>query len=317
MLNLFLSTEVQLKRKNIYISSAMNQLSYTQNSTGNFFNHDLTDVSLLDYGARMYTPELGRFFNLDPLAEEYYGLSSYSYCAGNPINSFDVNGEWIYIIHEGQTYKYDNGTLYQYQTDGDNSGKYTQCEAEEGSFLAGVVAGLNDLATKTDAGQGIVDYFGNDDNDAYIWQNDWNENVIDMANSSNNIYLSPNLEGTDIPTEKGLQKSEFWIDIGHELAHRIDILQRGKEATKQWLVNPTSGKIIPESEKYATHKENQMREATGMPLRTHYSKQGDGGWEDSRIIDRKGNSIYYPGVNYMPLKLRKKIARKKRRAKKR
>jgi len=59
-------------------------------------------------------------------------------------------------------------------------------------------------------------------------------------------------------------------------------------------------------EKYATHKENQMREVAGMPLRTHYAKQGSEGWAPSRIIDKKGNSIYYPGINYIPLKLRTK-----------
>ncbi len=264
------------------------------------------DIDWYDYGARFYDPQLGRWHVPDPMAEEYQNMSPYSYCNGNPINSFDVNGEWIYIMHEGKNYKYDNGTLYQYQTEGDRAGDYTEYTVEEGSFLAGVKTGLDNLASKTEVGQGLINYFANDDNNAYIKQNDKNVNSINMAGSSNTIYLSPNLEGSDIPTEKGVQKSEFWLDIGHELSHRQDILKRGNEATKEWLKNPTTGESIAESEKYATHIENRMREAAGMPLRTHYSVQGTRGWEPSRIIDRKGNSLYYQGVNYIPLKLRKK-----------
>lgn len=46
-----------------------------------------------DYGARMYDPAVGQYHTMDRFAEKYYNLSPYSYCAGNPINSIDVNGD--------------------------------------------------------------------------------------------------------------------------------------------------------------------------------------------------------------------------------
>ncbi|MCT4688523.1 RHS repeat-associated core domain-containing protein, partial [Vallitalea sp.] len=116
---LFLSTEVQLKRKNIYISSAMNQLSYTQSSTGNFFNYDLTDVSLLDYGARMYTPELGRFFSLDPLAEKFSYQSTYVYADNNPIKFIDYMGMNSGLPEEGKTMNTTH--TYRYNEDGSHT----------------------------------------------------------------------------------------------------------------------------------------------------------------------------------------------------
>jgi RHS repeat-associated protein len=99
----------------------MNQLSYTQSSTGNFFNYDLTDVSLLDYGARMYTPELGRWFNVDPRGEELYSLSSYNYVGNNPIYFIDPDGEMMstHTDEEGNVVAvYDDGDKGVYKHEG-------------------------------------------------------------------------------------------------------------------------------------------------------------------------------------------------------
>ena len=52
----------------------------------------------LDYGARMYEPALGRFMTMDPMAEKYYSISPYAYCANNPVNAIDMNGDSIAIL---------------------------------------------------------------------------------------------------------------------------------------------------------------------------------------------------------------------------
>ena len=44
-----------------------------------------------DYGAR-YMDGI-RFTTMDPMAEKYYDISPYVYCAGNPVNAIDINGE--------------------------------------------------------------------------------------------------------------------------------------------------------------------------------------------------------------------------------
>ena len=46
-----------------------------------------------DFLARRYNPLLASFTTWDPLAEKYPWLSPYAYCAGNPINYIDPNGE--------------------------------------------------------------------------------------------------------------------------------------------------------------------------------------------------------------------------------
>ncbi len=54
-----------------------------------------------EYGARGYYPAMGRFTVVDPLAEKYYGISPYAYCAGNPIRNIDVGGEYIESVIDG------------------------------------------------------------------------------------------------------------------------------------------------------------------------------------------------------------------------
>jgi RHS repeat-associated protein len=51
-----------------------------------------------DYGARHYDAALGRWFVVDPLSEERYSNSAYSYTGNNPINKIDPNGmldDWV------------------------------------------------------------------------------------------------------------------------------------------------------------------------------------------------------------------------------
>ena len=53
-------------------------------------------VNLLDFGARMYDDRLCRWTTQDPMAEKYYGFSPYVYCAGDPVDKVDFDGqdEW-------------------------------------------------------------------------------------------------------------------------------------------------------------------------------------------------------------------------------
>lgn len=61
--------------------------------TYNGKEHDKSfGFNMIDYGARMYDPTMAMWTQVDPMAEKYYGISPYVYCAGNSINSIDPDG---------------------------------------------------------------------------------------------------------------------------------------------------------------------------------------------------------------------------------
>ena len=57
-----------------------------------------------DYGARNYDPALGRWMNIDPLAEKYYPVTPYQYVINNPIANIDKEGKWTVSVHYSLTY---------------------------------------------------------------------------------------------------------------------------------------------------------------------------------------------------------------------
>jgi RHS repeat-associated protein len=72
-----------------------------ENSTKNNYLYngkelqDELDLGWLHYGARMYTPESGRWFSIDPKAEEYDAWSPYHYVYNNPVKLLDPDGREI------------------------------------------------------------------------------------------------------------------------------------------------------------------------------------------------------------------------------
>jgi RHS repeat-associated protein len=71
-------------------NSVTNQYQYNSKEM-----QDELGLGWLDYGARMYTPEIGRFMKVDFRAHNYMMYSPYGYVVNNPTNNVDYNGDFI------------------------------------------------------------------------------------------------------------------------------------------------------------------------------------------------------------------------------
>jgi RHS repeat-associated protein len=65
---------------------------------------DELGLNWIDFGARMYMPDIGRWNSIDDVADMFYDESPYSYAANNPVNVIDVGG--YFRISAEFAYKY-------------------------------------------------------------------------------------------------------------------------------------------------------------------------------------------------------------------
>lgn len=113
-----------------------------------------------DFGARMYSAADARWTTMDPLCEKYYSISPYSYCAGNPVNLVDPDGQDVAVLvidgqHMALLIQNTEGGWEYYSINGDNK------------YLGGVHTGgrpFNELGENVfESPQAFLDSFFNQD----------------------------------------------------------------------------------------------------------------------------------------------------------
>ncbi|MDO4197230.1 MAG: RHS repeat-associated core domain-containing protein, partial [Prevotellaceae bacterium] len=109
----------------------------------------LGSTGWIDFGARQYDSFLGRWTTVDPLAEKYPGISPYLYCAGNPVNYVDPDGNSL----STHTDKYgvvqrviDDGDLGVYRHDGDAEQTISELDS---SYSSDYTSGGGELMGKS------------------------------------------------------------------------------------------------------------------------------------------------------------------------
>ena len=173
--------------------------------------------SIYDSFAR-FQNTYGRFMSIDPKAESFYNISPYTYCAGDPVNLVDPDGEKIKVIANDEIHFWReyNGEWGFYNND-------NELYIGDDEFANAASAALTHLMKYSPTGFELVEYLSN------------HISEIQLLNTPKSGWHKGNLgwninNPEAVPTTEGLQANAI-VNLGHELAHAQYEFTGGEKGT--------------------------------------------------------------------------------------
>ena len=230
-------------------------------------------VNWYDFEARYYFSDIPRTPTLDPMAEKYYSISPYAWCANNPINAVDLRGDSITYIHNNIGYEYNNGAFWTAQ-----GMKYTP---ETGTTMEKVLNAYNKILDSGDKElikqlrtleksekMHIIREGSTGSSSVRVTENRSHTEDDKMISEGKPVKTRTVFDFSDYRKENweksnGVKFSEFGTVV-HEMQHQYDYDQGNM---KDRLL-PSSAKSPQEIR--AVRSENKARNMEHLPLRTKY-----------------------------------------------
>ncbi|WP_415711174.1 RHS repeat-associated core domain-containing protein [Flavobacterium branchiophilum] len=229
---------------------------------------DELGLNMYDYGARNYDPAIGRWMNMDPMAEKYYQISPYVYVANNPL---------LYIDPTGMTIEDPDKLVEKQKANLKNSISTLQGFIKSGGM-------------SEELGNKLIGFFN--DNLTEI-------SVMEKSDQVYNVYKDNSTSGSGVSYDKATDKVMIGIDkddygiVGHELKHGYQF-EKGKIS----LITDNSGygslyDVGDETESY--NRERQFKSG-----RDYFENPSAFVWQNSDVLNF-GKSMTPSAYQNLPL----------------
>ena len=206
-----------------------------------------------DFGARYYTSSIPRWTTMDPMAEKYYSISPYAYCAGNPMNLVDEKGMALtdfYNLKGKLIHHVDDGKDDQYIV---LEGKAQESIEQGRAFPVPskeVIDMMDEAVGKTDengkehgfrVGENGTVSIMVEGSEAEITREQWQGAVDDLRENKNTMVLYIVHTHPDVP--EGSTNTPSETDIENYVGHSPNVVIGYERETTEWL--DSSGRSSP------------------------------------------------------------------------
>ena len=246
-------------------------------------------VPYTDFGARHYSPTLHRWLVPDPLSENYYDASPYSYCAGDPVNLVDPDGMIIRIwYYQGSDY-----TFFYYSGDEDDS------SIPENDYVRSVIEAYkynknNWRAAGLDGDSPSTLLVENERFIVNVYSDVTTDSEYYRGNGGIPYIVWNPYQGTE--TDSGTILSPATI-LAHEADHAIDDLTNSsshsmrQDVDDPYYENEEEKRVIMGSEQLSARANGDVR-GGGITRRNHRGKTVYTIGVTSSIVDRTATQYY-------------------------